>query len=168
MLTPSGAVVNPSCCSNWQDSNRLFPTGFCHGEYSRGIKNWVAGSEMGFVSGVSWRKMGQTQNYRGDSNTQMPTYRFQTSIPAPLEQVYEHITGFTDGGPANLKALAEKHGELLEQDEEVYVFKGASEDDLAATQNHTTSRQHKSHEIRATKVTRTHSSKIHTESRSQS
>ena len=59
----------------------------------------------------------------------MPTYRFQTSVPAPLEQVYEHITGFTDGGPANLRSLAEKHGELLEQEGEIYVFKGTSEDD---------------------------------------
>ncbi len=59
----------------------------------------------------------------------MPTYKFQTSIPASIVQVSEHITGFTDGGAANVKALAEKHGELLEQNGEIYVFKGASEDD---------------------------------------
>ena len=94
--------------------------------------------------GVKWA------NHRiiGGFNTQMPTYRFQTSIPAPLEQVYEHITGFTDGGPANLKALAEKHGELLEQDEEVYIFKGASEDDPTwrCTYDHPRQRVMRAHE----------------------
>ena len=59
----------------------------------------------------------------------MPTFKFQISIPAPIEHVYEHVTGFTDGGTANLKTLAEKHGELLELEGEIYVFKGASEDD---------------------------------------
>ena len=59
----------------------------------------------------------------------MPTYKFQTPIPASIEQVYEHVTGFTDGGPANLKALAAKHGELVEREGDIDVFKGASEDD---------------------------------------
>ena len=59
----------------------------------------------------------------------MPTYKFQISVPGPLEQVYEHVTGFTDGGLANLKSLEGKHGELVEQEGETYVFKGASEDD---------------------------------------
>jgi len=59
----------------------------------------------------------------------MPTYKFHITVTGPLEQVYEHVTGFTDGGPANLKSLEEKHGELVEQEGEIYIFKGASEDD---------------------------------------
>lgn len=60
----------------------------------------------------------------------MPTYRFQTLIPAPVEHVYEHVTGFTGGSAANLKSLEEKHGRLVEQEGETYIFKGGSEDDV--------------------------------------
>ena len=59
----------------------------------------------------------------------MPTYKFQIPVHGPLEQVYEYVTSFTDGGPVNQKVLEEKHGRLIEQEGETYIFKGASDDD---------------------------------------
>jgi len=60
MLTPSGAVVNPSCCSKPPGLLFELRPNFTMWQTGPEIEIWEGGSGMGFVSGASWRKMGRT------------------------------------------------------------------------------------------------------------
>ncbi len=60
----------------------------------------------------------------------MPNIMFRTLVPAAPEQVYEHVTGYSTSGRISRRALEEKHGKLIEQDGDDYVFREGAEDGI--------------------------------------
>jgi hypothetical protein len=52
----------------------------------------------------------------------MPKLKFQTLVPANVDQVYEHVTAFPVNGEADEKALENKHGRLLEREGNTFTF----------------------------------------------
>ncbi len=53
----------------------------------------------------------------------MPNIIFRTLVPGTPEQVYEYVTAYPASGRVSRKALEEKHGQLIEQDGDDYVFR---------------------------------------------
>ena len=52
----------------------------------------------------------------------MPNITIRTLVPGKPEQVFTHVTGFATTGPASQKALEQKHGRLISQEDGVYIF----------------------------------------------
>ena len=57
----------------------------------------------------------------------MPNIKFRTLVPATPEHVYEYVTAYPASGRVSRKALEEKHGELIEQDGDDYIFREDAE-----------------------------------------
>jgi hypothetical protein len=57
----------------------------------------------------------------------MPRIKFQTLVPANIDQVYEYVTAFPVSGEADEKALENKHGRLLERDGNTFTFQESAE-----------------------------------------
>ncbi len=57
----------------------------------------------------------------------MPNIKFRTLVPATPEQVYEYVTAYPASGRVSRRALEEKHGQLIEQDGDDYIFREGAE-----------------------------------------
>ena len=51
----------------------------------------------------------------------MVRLRLSTFIAAPVEEVYERLTSYGRQGPLNQEEFQQKHGEILQQDENTFV-----------------------------------------------
>lgn len=58
----------------------------------------------------------------------MPNMIFRTLVPGTPERVYEYVTAYPASGRVSQRALEEKHGKLIEQDGDDYVFREDAED----------------------------------------
>ena len=59
----------------------------------------------------------------------MPIIKVQAVVPGVLEQVFEYVTGFSATGSVNRRALEEKHGRLIKQEEDTYTFQDNTVDE---------------------------------------
>jgi hypothetical protein len=57
----------------------------------------------------------------------MPRIKFQTLVPANIDQVYEYVTASPVSGEPDEKALENKHGRLLERDGNTFTFQESAE-----------------------------------------
>jgi hypothetical protein len=57
----------------------------------------------------------------------MPKLKFHSLVPASVDQVYEHVTGFPASGPADEEALENKYGRMLERNNNTFTFQEIAE-----------------------------------------
>lgn len=54
---------------------------------------------------------------------------FHTTVPAPIEEVYEYVTAMGPEGPVDPVAFAQKYGEMVEETQGAVLTRDTDEDD---------------------------------------
>ena len=60
----------------------------------------------------------------------MPNIKFQTTLPASPEQVFEHITSFPADGEVNQSVLEKVYGRIVDRDGDTFTFEDRTEDHI--------------------------------------